>query len=419
MSCLHYHDNELYIEKVSLKQVAAKHGTPTYVYSRAAIEANWRMFDDAFSAIPHHICYAVKANSNINILRLLANLNSGFDIVSLGELERVIAAGGNPKKIVFSGVGKTKKEIEQAIEKNIYCFDIESEAELDRLQLIAARLNKTVNIALRINPNVNAHTHAHISTGLDINKFGIESSDIIPLSQKIQSHTSLRLIGIASHIGSQIIKLQPFLLALDHLIAIYKELLTLGITLQHINIGGGLGITYQDESPPAIQEYANALQEKLAGYPLEIIIEPGRAIVGNAGILLTQIEYIKETSQRNFALVDAGMNDLIRPALYNAWQDILPVEIRHLAKKHYDIAGPVCESADFLGKDRELAIQAGDYLAVDTAGAYGFSMSSNYNSRCRPAEILIDGSEMQIIRRRESIEELFAAENTTVGKCVT
>lgn len=411
MSCLHYRDSELYIENVSLKKIAEEFGTPCYVYSRTALAANWQAFDDAFRTHPHRICYAVKANSNIAILRSLASLHSGFDIVSLGELERVIAAGGDPKKIVFSGVGKKTVEIERAIEKGIFCFNVESEPELERLQSIAAKLNTVVNIALRINPNVNPQTHTYISTGLSENKFGIDINEIIPLCRKLSSLPALRLIGIASHIGSQIVELNPFLTTVDRLLDLYKQLLEIGITIQHINIGGGLGITYRDEYPPAIHDYAEAVLAKFTSYPIEIILEPGRSIVGNAGILLTQIEYLKHTQHKNFAIVDAGMNDLLRPALYHAWQDIVPVTLRHEEKKLYDIAGPVCESADFLGKDRKLAIAAGDLLAVDSAGAYGFSMSSNYNSRCRPAEIFIAGNKTEIIRRRETIDDLLAAEN--------
>lgn len=410
MSCLHYQNNELFIEDVPLDEIAAKFGTPSYVYSKAALEKNWRLFDDAFKPIQHRICYAVKANSNIAILHLFASLNSGFDIVSVGELERVIAAGGDPKKIVFSGVAKNTYEIETAIEKGIYCFDVESEPELERLQSVATKLNKTVNFALRVNPNVDPRTHSHISTGMKENKFGIEMNEVISLCKRISSFNSLHLIGIACHIGSQLTEIEPFLLAVDKLLEIYNQLKTMDIHIQHLNIGGGLGIIYQDEQPPSIHEYAKALQEKLTGLPLEIILEPGRAIVGNAGVLLTRIEYLKHTSQKNFAIVDAGMNDLVRPALYDAWQGILPVNLRNDAKKKYDIAGPVCESADFLGKDRELAIKTGDLLAVDSAGAYGFSMSSNYNSRCRPAEILISGKDMHLIRRRETIEDLFALE---------
>jgi diaminopimelate decarboxylase len=413
MSCLHYEGDQLYVENVSLQDVAKQYGTPCYVYSRAALEANWRAFDEAFRRTPHRICYAVKANGNVHILRLLAQLNSGYDIVSQGELERVLLAGGDPKKVIFSGVGKKQIEIERAIEKGIYCFDVESEPELERLHHIASSRHTRVNIALRVNPHVDARTHSHIATGLNVNKFGIEASDIMPLCQKIASLPSLQLIGLASHIGSQIVELSPFLAMLDCLLDLYKQVKTLGIKLQHINIGGGLGITYKDEKPPSIADYAKALQTKLADFPLEVILEPGRSIVGNAGILLTQVEYIKLTSQKQFALVDAGMNDLLRPALYDAWQPILPVKKRAEPAFIYDIAGPVCESADFLGKDRLLAIQAGDLLAVDSAGAYGFSMSSNYNARCRAAEILIDRDEMKIIRRRESFTDLFAAENLT------
>lgn len=416
MSYLHYHHALLHMEDVSLKSIAAQYGTPCYVYSRAAIEANWCAFDQAFNAIPHKICYAVKANSNISILGILAKLNSGFDIVSLGELERVIKASGDTQKVVFSGVGKTEFEIEQAMKNNIYCFNVESEAELQRINHIATTLNKTINIALRINPDIAAETHSHILTGLKENKFGIAIDEIIPLSRTISNMPSLRLIGIACHIGSQLLNLTPFLQVIDLLLAIYQQLANLGITLTHLNVGGGLGIRYKDEDPPSIQEYATALQNKMAGYPIELILEPGRSIIGNTGVLLTRIEYLKHSHHKNFAIVDAGMNDLVRPALYDAWQDILPVEERTGVKQRYDIAGPVCESSDFLGKNRELSIEAGDLLAVTTTGAYGFSMSSNYNSRCKPAEILIDGNESWIIRRRETIDELFAPENLIIRK---
>jgi diaminopimelate decarboxylase len=410
MSCLHYHDNELYIEDTSLKTLADKFGTPAYIYSRAAIEKNWNTFNQAFNELPHRICYAVKANSNLAILNLLAQLDSGFDVVSAGEIERVIAAGGDAKKIVFSGVGKKREEIELGIKHNIYCFNVESEPELDRIQEIAAHMNKTVDIALRINPDINPHTHSHITTGLNESKFGIEIDDILALGKKIKTLSSLRLIGIACHIGSQIVQLDPFLEVIERMAETYKQLRDIGMTLKHINIGGGLGITYHDEHPPGIREYAHALQEKLRSYDVEIIIEPGRAIVGNAGILLTRIEYLKHTQHKNFAIIDAGMNDLLRPALYDAWQNILPVTSRSGERKSYDIAGPVCESADFLGKNRELALQSGDLLVIDSSGAYGFSMSSNYNSRCRAPEILVDGSDAMLIRRRETTEELFATE---------
>lgn len=410
MSCLHYKQNELYIEAVSLNQIATHYGTPSYVYSRAAIESAWHAFHHAFNDTPHRICYAVKANSNLAILQLLARLGSGFDIVSIGELERVLAAGGDPANIVFSGVGKQRTEIKRAIRAGIFCFNIESEAELDRIQQIAADLKTCVNIGLRVNPDVDAQTHAHISTGQRHNKFGIDMPAVLPLCKKITTLSSVKLIGIAGHIGSQILELSPFLAAVDKLMTLYHELALIGIPLQYINVGGGLGITYKDEMPPSITDYANAIKKKLAGCPIEVIFEPGRYIVGNAGVLLTRVEYLKHADEKNFAIVDAGMNDLMRPALYHAWQDILPVNKRALEATLYDIAGPVCESADFLGKDRQLAIRPNDLLAVNSAGAYGFSMSSNYNSRCRAAEILIDGDTAHLIRRRESIDDLFAAE---------
>lgn len=417
MSCLQYHGSDLYIENVSLKNIAEEFGTPCYIYSRKAIENNWHSFDDAFKAMPHRICYAVKANSNLAILHLLTKLNSGFDIVSLGELERVIAAGGDPRKIVFSGVGKKRVEIERAIEMNIFCFNIESEPELQRINEIASRMQCTVDIALRINPNVDPETHPHIITGLEESKFGIDINEVIPLANKIAKLSSLNLIGIASHIGSQIVRLGPFLKVVDRLLTTYTQLKEHGISIKHINIGGGLGITYHDEHPPGIREYAQTLQEKLNAYDVELILEPGRAIVGNAGVLLSRIEYLKHTPHKNFAIIDAGMNDLLRPALYDAWQNILPVEIHAIDSKCYDIAGPVCESADFLGKNRELALKAGDLLAIDSSGAYGFSMSSNYNSRCRPPEVLIDNQQTTLIRRRESIDELFAAEKIAAAHC--
>lgn len=410
MTCLHYQKNELYIEEVSLQAIAEQFHTPTYVYSRSQIENNWKFYNDAFSGIPHRICYAVKANSNIHILKLLVNLNSGFDIVSLGELERVIAAGGDVNKIIFSGVGKTQHEIECAIKFGIHCFDVESESELNRLQFIANKLNKKINIALRVNPNVDPNTHAHISTGLKENKFGIEISEALSICERISNFSALNLVGLACHIGSQIITLEPFLLALDQLLALYKKLQTFHLNLRHLNIGGGLGISYRNELPPTVQEYANAIKDKIKNLGVELIIEPGRSIIANAGTLLTRVEYLKHLDHKNFAIVDAGMNDLIRPALYDAWQNILPVKLREASKKIYDIAGPVCESADFLGKERELCLEEGDLLAVDASGAYGFCMSSNYNSRCRPAEVLVFGSQSNLIRKRESIDDLIALE---------
>ena len=409
--CLHYRRNELFIEDISLKSIANTYGTPCYVYSRSALEKNWQAFDAAFRERPHRICYAVKANSNLSILNLFAKLNSGFDIVSGGELERVLTAQGKAANIIFSGVGKKREEIEQAIRAGVYCFNVESISELQRLQDMARAMQTIINISLRVNPGIDALTHSYISTGLSENKFGIDSDEIIPLCKQIAADSNVRLIGIAAHIGSQITTLNPFALSLDHLVTLYQQLSGLGFKLQHINIGGGLGITYQHEQPPTIDDYAQLILTKLADCPVEIIIEPGRAIVGNAGVLLTQIEYLKHNDTKNFAIVDAGMNDLIRPALYDAWQDILPVQKRVGKAKQYDIAGPVCESADFLGKERHLLLEPGDLLAVNSAGAYGFSMSSNYNSRCRPPEVLIDGDKLQLIRRRETMTDLFATEN--------
>lgn len=410
MDDLHYDHDELYLEKINLSHLAQQFGTPLYVYSKAILAANWRAFANAFKTIPHRICYSVKANSNLSLLKLFSEWGAGFDIVSLGELNRVIKVHGNPQLIIFSGVGKKKIEIEQAIAANIYCFNVESEQELERINTIATTLGKKVNISLRMNPDVDALTHAHISTGLSENKFGIDRNDILPLCKRLINFPSINMIGLASHIGSQILDLKPFLLTIDRLLETYQQINSLGIRIQHLNIGGGLGIRYDDENPPSIKDYANALEKKLKNLPLELIIEPGRAMVGKAGLLLTRIEYLKQNSQKKFAIVDAGMNDLIRPALYDAWHNILPVLIRSTKKEIYDIAGPVCESADFFGKNRELAIKSGDLLAITAAGAYGFSMSSNYNSRCKPAEVLVDQDKVQLIRKREKIEDLLMEE---------
>lgn len=411
MNCLHYQEKQLYIENVRLNDIANTYGTPCYVYSRAAITTAWHEFDSAFRDVPHRLCYAVKANSNLAILQLLAQLGAGFDIVSGGELERVLAAGGNPAHIVFSGVGKSSAEIRRAIQAGIFCFNVESEAELNRISLLAAEQSKRVNISLRINPDVDPNTHSHIVTGHRDNKFGIDMNDVIPLCKKMKDMPSLQLVCLAGHIGSQILDLDPFLLAIDRLISLYHELVSLGMPLHYLNIGGGLGITYKDETPPAASVYAAAVKQKCEGLPIELIMEPGRYLVGNAGVLLTRIEYIKTSHGKHFAIVDAGLNDLMRPALYHAWQNILPVQQRQLKPLRYDVVGPVCESADFLGKDRELAIQQDDLLVVASAGAYGFSMSSNYNSRCRAAEVLVDEADAHLIRRREPIHDLFAAEN--------
>lgn len=410
MSSCHYQNETLHIEAVPLSDIAHAVGTPVYVYSKQAILQHYHTYTNSFHATPHRVCYAVKANSNLSILNCLAKAGAGFDVVSIGELMRVIAAGGDPQKTVFSGVGKTEAELREAITLNIFCIDLESEPECERLARIAHDLKKTVNVAIRVNPNIDAKTHAHISTGLSSNKFGIDSESVIPLAKRIATLPSLKLIGLAAHIGSQILDIEPLLQSLDHLLDLTQQLKAQGIHLTHLNIGGGIGIQYQDETPPSLTTYADAVHERLKNTHLSLILEPGRAIIGNAGCLLTRVEYLKKTPQKQFAVVDAGMNDLIRPCLYEAWQRILPVLQKNIPEQDYDIAGPVCESADFLGKDRQLAIEPGDHLAIDSAGAYGFSMSSNYNARCRPAEVLVDGNQFKVIRERETIEACLANE---------
>jgi diaminopimelate decarboxylase len=408
MDSFHYKNNLLFIENVPLTDIAAQFGTPCYVYSRAIIESNWHAFHDAFDNYPHQICYAVKANSNIGILNLLVQLGSGFDIVSQGELERVIAAGGDPRKIVFSGVGKNELEILRALELGILCFDVESAAELDHLHQIAKNKDLVAPVALRINP--------YIATGLHENKFGIEISEALAICRKLKEMPHINLIGIACHIGSQLTEINPFIEAADCVIEFIDKLSALDIHVQYINLGGGLGVRYRDETPPRIQDYIHTLIARVKKHHLKIILEPGRAIVANAGVLLTRVEYLKHNEYKNFAIVDAGMNDLLRPALYDAWQDIIPVAIhQQTPETFYDIVGPVCESADFLGKNRKLSICSGDLLAICSAGAYGFSMSSNYNSRPRIAEILVDKNEVHLIRQRETIQDLFANEKI-IGK---
>lgn len=407
----HYQHNSLYMEEVNLHDIARQYGTPCYVYSKKTLIGNWQHFNNAFKKHSHRICYAVKANSTLAILNLFAAMESGFDIVSIGELERVLAAGGHPNNIVFSGVGKKPNEMIRALEVGIYCFNVESEAELERLNSIAKQQHKIAPIALRINPDIDARTHPYIATGLNENKFGIAYQDALTIVERIQSLPHLKLIGIGSHIGSQLTELSPFSEAIDRLLELAEQLVAKGIALQHINMGGGLGVSYRNETPPSIKDYAKTLITKFERFPFEIILEPGRAIVANAGVLLTTVEYLKHTSHKNFAIIDAAMNDLLRPALYNAWHDIVPVEIHtDQSKKLYDIVGPVCESADFLGKDRELAIKPGDLLAIQSAGAYGSSMSSNYNSRPRTAEVMIDKKEIHLIRERETVQDLFLRE---------
>ena len=406
-----YQADQLFAEDVALSDIAQQIGSPTYVYSRATIERHWRAFDDAFAGLPHCVCYAVKANSNIAVLNVLARLGSGFDIVSGGELARVLAAGGSADKVVFSGVGKTKAEISEALQKKIRCFNVESLPELGRINEVATELGMIASISIRVNPDVDAQTHPYISTGLKENKFGIAIEEAEDVYQQAQQMSNIEITGVDCHIGSQLTSVEPFVDALKRVLALIDHLATLGINLHHLDVGGGLGITYKDETPPTPAEYAAALTGLLEGRQIEVLMEPGRAIVGNAGVLLTKVEYLKPTEDRHFAIIDAAMNDLLRPALYQSWQDIVPVQRdRTEPVEQYDIVGPVCETGDFLGKDRALSIQEGDLLAIKSAGAYGFTMSSNYNSRPRAAEVMVDGDVMHCIRERENITSLYAGE---------
>jgi len=412
MDYFNYQGNSLFAEDCSVKELAQRYGTPCYIYSRATLERHWHAFDSAFGDYPHQVCYAVKANSNLAFLNLLSRLGSGFDIVSVGELERVLAAGGDPAKVVFSGVGKQAHEIKRALELGIHCFNVESIPELERINSVAQSLQKKAPISLRVNPDVNPETHPYISTGLKENKFGIDFEQALAAYQQAATLPYLDIIGIDCHIGSQLTQLQPFLDALDRVLSLYHAILDLGISIKHLDIGGGLGVRYDQETPPDPSAYAKAIIEKIKPSGLSIIMEPGRAIAANAGILVTGVEFIKENADKQFAIVDAAMNDLLRPALYNAWQKIVPVEINHhLPNRLYDVVGPVCETGDFLGKGRSLAIQAGNLLAVRSAGAYGFSMSSNYNSRNRPAEIMVDKDKHYLVRKRETIEHQWAGES--------
>jgi len=402
-----YRNGELHAEAVPLAQVAERYGTPCYVYSRAAITATYRAFDAAFGACDHLICYAVKANSNLGVLNVFARLGSGFDIVSGGELARVLAAGGDPRKVVFSGVGKSAEEMRQALAAGILCFNVESESELLRLNEAAGEAGKTAAVSLRVNPDVDPRTHPYIATGLKENKFGIPYEDAPELYRRSRSLQHLKVIGIGCHIGSQLTELAPFTAALDRILELANRLE--GVALAHIDVGGGLGIRYRGESPPAFKEYAGALTGRLGKHALKLLLEPGRALVGQAGVLLTRVEYLKHGRERNFAVVDAAMNDLLRPALYDAWHEVRPVRAGSGGAR-YDIVGPVCETGDFLARDRALDLREGDLLAVMAAGAYGMSMSSNYNTRPRAAEVMVDGGEMHLVREREAVSELMARE---------
>ncbi|MCP4992705.1 MAG: diaminopimelate decarboxylase [Gammaproteobacteria bacterium] len=412
MDHFNYIDGQLCAEQVPLDRIADTYGTPCYVYSRATLERHWHAFDSAFAGKPHLVCYAVKANSNLAVLNLFARLGSGFDIVSLGELERVLAAGGDPAKVLFSGVGKRVNEIERALEVGIRCFNVESAAELERINDVAARLGKIAPIAFRVNPDVDAKTHPYISTGLKENKFGIDIDTAPALYRRAAELPHLRISGIDCHIGSQLTQVDPFLDALERVLALVETLKIDGIEIDHLDLGGGLGIRYDDEAPPEPAAYAEALARRMGDLPFEILIEPGRAIAGNAGILLTRVEYLKPGNHKNFAMIDAAMNDLLRPTLYQAWQQIIPVvETSTVETRLWDLVGPICETGDFLGKERDLAISPGDLLAVRSSGAYGFTMSSNYNSRPRPPEVMVDGDQAHLVRSRESIEDLYRSEH--------
>ena len=404
-------DGQLFAEGVALSAIAERFGTPTYVYSRAHIEAQYRAYADALAGMPHLVCFAVKANSNLGVLNVLARLGAGFDIVSGGELERVLAAGGEPAKIVFSGVGKTRDDMRRALEVGVHCFNVESVDELERLQLVAAELGKTASISLRVNPDVDAGTHPYISTGLKENKFGIDIEQAPAVYARAAELANLRIVGVDCHIGSQLTSLPPFLDALERLLALIDQLAAQGIQIQHLDLGGGLGVQYRDEQPPLAGDYIAAVRERLKGRELALVFEPGRSIVANAGVLLTRVEYLKHTAHKDFAIVDAAMNDLIRPALYQAWMDVTPVQPRDGLARNYDLVGPICETGDFLAKGRELVLAEGDLLAVRSAGAYGFVMSSNYNTRGRAAEVLVDGDQAYEVRRRETVQELYAGES--------
>ena len=401
----------LYAENVPLAEIAATYGTPCYVYSRAALESAFKRFDAGFATADRLVCFAVKANPSLAILNLFARLGAGFDIVSGGELARVLAAGGDPGKIVFSGVGKTAAEMQAALAAGIFCFNIESAAELDRLNSVAVEMGKVAPVSLRVNPNVDAKTHPYISTGLKNNKFGVAYEDAFSLYQRAAAMPGIAVHGVDCHIGSQLTELSPFLDAFDRVLALVDQLEAAGIHIQHIDAGGGIGICYSDETPPDFSEYAAAMLRKLGKRQVKLVFEPGRALVGNAGLLLTRVEYLKHTEAKNFAIVDAAMNDLMRPALYDAYHDIVPVAARDGERQVYEIVGPVCESGDFLGHDRSLALHQGDLLAIMSAGAYGMSMSSNYNTRPRAAEVMVDGDRHHLIRQRETIAQLYALES--------
>ena len=412
MNAFHYHDRQLCVEDIPLARIAEQYGTPCYVYAESALTQAYSAYSNAFAGMPHLVCYALKANSNLSVIRHFASLGAGFDTVSIGEIERVLAAGGEAGKIVFSGVGKSAAEMRRALEIGIHCFNVESVNELERLDTVARELGKRAPVSLRINPNVDARTHPYISTGLKNNKFGIAYDIARQSYRRAAELPNLDVIGIDCHIGSQLTDSTPLIDALDRLLALVDQLSEDGIRLRHVDIGGGLGIRYADETPPDLQQYADAIRERLAGRDLALLMEPGRSLVGNAGVLLTRIEYLKEGDGKHFAVVDAAMNDLMRPSYYQAFHDIRPVTQHdaELLPSTYDVVGPICESSDFLGKDRALALREGDLIAVMSSGAYGSTMSSNYNTRPRAAEVLVSGQRVRLVRARETFEQLIANE---------
>ena len=412
MDHFNYRNGELHAEDVPVAAIAERFGTPAYIYSRATLERHYRAYDDALKDRPHLVCYAVKANSNLAVLNVLARLGAGFDIVSAGELERVRRAGGDAGKVVFSGVGKQEWEMKRALEAGVRCFNVESDTELDRLNAVAGELGVKAPVSLRVNPDVDAGTHPYISTGLKENKFGIDIAEAPAVYARAATLPNLDIQGVDCHIGSQLTSVSPFLDALDRVLALIDTLADQGISIRHLDMGGGLGVTYDQEQPPQPSDYVTALSDRLGDRQLELIMEPGRSIAANAGILVTRVEFLKCTEHRNFAIIDAAMNDLIRPALYSAWQAIVPVAPHQQGEeKSWDLVGPVCETGDFLGKDRKLRLQAGDLLAVRSAGAYGFVMSSNYNSRNRPPELMVDGDQVHVVRRRETLADQLGPES--------
>lgn len=416
MSEFSYREGSLWAEEVSLEQIAERFGTPTYVYSRSHFERQYQAYADALGNHPGLICYAVKANSNLGILSLLAQLGAGFDIVSGGELERVLLAGGDPSRVVFSGVGKTANEMRRALEVGVHCFNVESEAEMQRLERVAAECETIAPVSLRVNPDVDAQTHPYISTGLKENKFGVAIDRALDVYMHAANSPHLKVIGVDCHIGSQLTEVAPFLDALERLLMLVDDLSSKGIQLEHLDLGGGLGVRYRGEEPPPVADYLQAVIGSIGERNLGLILEPGRSIAANGGLLLTRIDYLKRTEEHNFAIVDAAMNDNLRPALYQAWQDIVPVTPDHGEDAMWDIVGPVCETGDFLGKNRALALRQGQLLAMLSAGAYGFTMSSNYNSRTRAAEVLVDGDNTYLVRTRETFSDLVKGETPVPEK---